>query len=125
LQALRKARAVKKWLDFEYFGEKWNVFIATTSDDPDIGETQLAHCDYEKRRILIWEGLRSQARPTILIHELLHAVISPQESSFQSILKARRKSNVEREEAMIQLLAAPLASILRSCGVLKIPRFPA
>lgn len=115
---------MKLWFEFELHSEPWCVYLVDSGEVEDVGDSELAHCDYQARRIVVWSGTSPESRAMILVHEFLHASITPQEGAFHSLLKERKESNDQKEESLVQLLSFPLAQILKSAGLLRLPDPP-
>lgn len=115
----------KHWFSFAASGTDWDVRIATEKDAPELAGSE-GITDPSASTIYLDSGLVPSRRTVVLVHELLHALLStPGEFKLMArILGCSPDEASAREEELVTHLAPKLCDALCRSGILKLPKAP-
>lgn len=115
----------KHWFSFAAAGTEWDIRIASEKDAPELASAE-GFTDPASSTIYLDAGLVPSRRTVVLVHELLHALLStPGEFKLMSrILGCSQEEASAREEELVTHLAPKLGDALARSGMLRLPKVP-
>lgn len=115
----------KHWFSFTAAGTEWSVIIAAEKDVPELAHAE-GFTDPSSSTICLDSELVPSRRTVVLVHEMLHALLStPGESKLMArILGCSQEDASAREEELVTHLAPKLCDALCRSGIFKLPRVP-
>lgn len=103
-----------KWLALHIGGQRWGVFLVSPKNANllEDGIRYVGRCVYEKCRIYISRDLDTQARNSVLLHEVFHALLHI------SGAEAVYEGDADKDEQLVSTLTPHLHSVLVELGFL-------
>jgi Zn-dependent peptidase ImmA (M78 family) len=116
-------RRGRKWLEFEFHGAQWKVLLVPTNSARlklGCGTACGAVTDYNLRIVSIDEDHPPHMRISLLIHELIHVVLSQNTTDLnEALFRCSKESCDEAEENIASTIGPALAGVLTSAKILK------
>lgn len=122
---LKPPRGARHWFTVRTTGGDYDVVLGTATILKCL-KTLEGHTDVDLGIIAINEEATLRRIAVVLVHELLHAILSApaDQGPFARIIGCRPKNLVAREEDIIAHIAPRLADSLLRSGLLRLPPIP-